>query len=263
MSYFKPAYIANANIEVPEILYKWDDRVYDHLCGWDDRKIDELFIYDPGEIVKKIILLSKRAQLAIAISVFEWIAWRLYVFNKMDCYIPFKIAEAAWCGMVDERYAEYTEFRKEKWMGPVEGPLWCGISWLMPMIHFEEKGVEEFFDGIFNLPRLAMHILPCPEIFENWLYKITDKLLINYKATKAEYIYKSEELFDDLFSEVDHGGRVVPREALDPDFDFKIRDTKKYISKFLSTIDITDNPSLYSPEEMIENGFEGTPYKFK
>jgi len=55
-------------------------------------------------------------------------------------------------------------------------------------------------------------------------------------------------------------GPFVAREALDPDFDYKPEVARKLMADFLRGVDYTKNPYLRSPKDMLEDGFEGTPY---
>jgi hypothetical protein len=57
-------------------------------------------------------------------------------------------------------------------------------------------------------------------------------------------------------------GDVVPREALDPNFDFNPERTQFLIDRFLADLSRRTNPFLSSPEKMLEGGFVGTPYVF-
>jgi hypothetical protein len=55
-------------------------------------------------------------------------------------------------------------------------------------------------------------------------------------------------------------GVPVPREILDPDFDYEPEKAEGLLARFLNDLDPNENPYLSPPEEMIKAGFEGTPY---
>ncbi len=53
----------------------------------------------------------------------------------------------------------------------------------------------------------------------------------------------------------------MPREALDPDFDFKPEMAPALFGAFLKRLDYKANPFLRTPEEMRKLFFEGVPYE--
>jgi hypothetical protein len=57
-------------------------------------------------------------------------------------------------------------------------------------------------------------------------------------------------------------GDVVPREAMDPDFDFRPDLTEHLVQDFLRGLDPATNRLLRTPKEMLECGFKGVPYTF-
>ena len=56
-------------------------------------------------------------------------------------------------------------------------------------------------------------------------------------------------------------GPCVPRQAVDPDFDFKPEMTNDLLSDFLHGLHHTKNHYLRSPDEMQKLGFTGIPYR--
>jgi hypothetical protein len=57
-------------------------------------------------------------------------------------------------------------------------------------------------------------------------------------------------------------GTPMPRETLDPDFEYTLDQGPALIDAFLHRLDPGQNPYLCSPQEMLDNGFSGTPYAF-
>jgi hypothetical protein len=55
---------------------------------------------------------------------------------------------------------------------------------------------------------------------------------------------------------------IVPREAFDLSVPFDVEKTPASIDRFLRQVDYRANPFLQTPEEMLEDGFEGVPYTF-
>lgn len=56
-------------------------------------------------------------------------------------------------------------------------------------------------------------------------------------------------------------GQPLPREALDPDANYKPEQREKLLARFLEGLDWKENPFLRSPADMKKLGFKGTPYK--
>jgi hypothetical protein len=242
MAYSVPRYIAQARVDVPLLRFKWDD--------W---RVDDDFEYDSSHIVKKLSGVSLRARIAAGIGIYEWIIWRFRSVSEDPA--PYQIAEAAWCGNVHRQYMKYDELDREEWVGPIRGPLWCAVTWLIPMVLSGDNDPEECESGLAFLPTLAVHVLPKPEAFEGWLDKRIERLVKFYSVAP-------EDPFEDLFSEQEEErrGPLAAPEVLDPAFDYKPEMVKALLAKYLQGVDYRGNPFLHSPEEMIREGFQGTPY---
>lgn len=245
MAYSIPRYIAAAAIDVPELRYKWDD--------W---RASEDFQYDSAWIVEKIAGAALRARITLGIGIYEWIIWRFR--SVSDDPIPFHLAEAAWCANVRRDYMEYDEFDRDEWLGPIRGPLWCAMTWLIPMVLSGDEAPDEWESGISFLPRLAVHVLPDAAIFEEWLRRSVDRLLTMYPAAP-------EDPFEDLFSEneEERRGPLAPREVLDPDYDFRPELAARLTDQYLRNVDYASNEFLKSPRKLLDEGFPGTPYRFE
>jgi hypothetical protein len=93
------------------------------------------------------------------------------------------------------------------------------------------------------LAKLVIHVLGKPKPFKDWC-ELTLRRLVKLSPAKKQ----------------DMAGPPVPREALDPEFDFEEEMTNELLAKFLQTLDYKQNPFLRSPEQMMQKGFEGIPY---
>lgn len=72
--------------------------------------------------------LAIRGRMALAVALYEWLVWR---FDGMqDRPDPIEVLEASWCATVDPRYLIYFELDRDDWVGPIDGPLWCGMTHL-------------------------------------------------------------------------------------------------------------------------------------
>jgi hypothetical protein len=242
VAYTIPRYIATADIDTRELRFRWDD--------W---KASGDFEYIPDRVVDTLMGVTLRARIAAAIGMYEWIIWRFY--SVLDDPTPFLLAEAAWCANVRRDYMEYTELDRYEWLGPVRGPLWCAVTWLLPMIFFSDEDPTESESGLAYLSSLAVHVVPVPTVFEEWLDACTKRLVALYPAPE-------EDPFEDLFGqrEEERRGALVAREVLDPDFDYRPEMARQLMSIYLRDVDHTRNPYLHSPEEMVSRSFKGIPY---
>ncbi len=243
MPYQLPPYIAAARVDTPTIRYVWDD--------W---RASEDFQASADAIVQNMKALCARAQVAVVIGMYEWALGRFRSLS--DDPAPFQIAEAAWCGNVDRRYMEFWEFDRRQWIGPVRGPLWCAMTWLIPAVLAGEDDPEELESGVSYLYRLAMHVLPTQQPFLDWLEPTLTRLSALFPAGP-------EDPFEDLFKEreEERRGPFVPREALDQNFPFELSMTHTLVDQFLRNADYRTNPFLKDPVKLQEEGFPGIPYQ--
>ena len=243
MAYVLPQYIIDAGV---------DSSVVDYV--WDDTRTSSDFEYDCGDLIERLKSVSLRGNIALGIGIYEWIIGR-YQFLSDDP-IPFQLAESAWCANIKKEYGEYIELNRGSYTGPVRSPLWGAVTWLLPMVYFSDEEEYEWQSGIDYLVRLAMHVLPEPEIFERWLGAVADRLIDMYPAPE-------DDPFEDLFGnehEEERRGPLVAREALDPSFDYSPEQVPALLDRFLRGVDHASNPFLRSPEELIEAGIEH-PYQ--
>src|SRR5262249_38292927 len=135
MAYTIPPYIAAAGIDDPVMQFVWDDS-----------RVDEDFLYVPDRIVASLSGVSLRAKITVGIGMYEWVIWRFHSLSNDP--LPYQVAEASWCANVHRAYMKYVELDRDKWLGPIRGPLWCGITWVLPMIFFSDDKPEEWESGI-------------------------------------------------------------------------------------------------------------------
>lgn len=242
MAYAIPGYIETANIDDPRLRFVWDDT-----------RASEDFQFSPDALLEKIAGVTLHAKIALGIGIYEWVIWRFRSIS--DDPLPFQVAEAAWCANVHRLYMKYIELDRDCWLGPIRGPLWCATTWLLPMVFFSDDRPEEWESGLAYLSRLAVHVLPRPSVFKNWL-RISQERLVKL------YPLPQPDPFEDLFGEreEERRGPLVPREVLDPRLTFQTEVTNLLINKYLAGVDRRTNTLLRSPEEMVAAGFDGAPY---
>jgi hypothetical protein len=229
-----PTYIRAANIQDTSIRYKWDD--------WDVEQAEEPV---DQEFLGRLKGLSQSAMGAFTIGTAEWIAYRFAPF--IDDPLPLQFLEASWANLIDFFYCGAvweTYVDDNSWSGPVRGPL--GIAMLRVDYTLQEIVGDRHPEIIAVwINNLVQYVLTDPEPYLMWRERVMERL---------EALYPSDPQ--------DKLGEVVPRQALDPDFDFRLGETESLINRFLASLDYRANPFLNSPEKMLEQGFEGTPYVF-
>lgn len=204
---------------------------------WDDWKASEDFHYNAKPFLAAASEITPRSRMALTLGLYEWIIWRLR-FASSDP-VPFQIAEAAWCALIDRRYMTYYEFERRAWMGPVRGPLWCAMTWLVPAVLLYEEQPEELESGLSYLMRLAYHIVNDRGALEDWASRTLHRL-------RSFYLAAPDDPFDDIFGEryEERRGPLLPPEVLDPSFPFSLEMTPDLINKFLRSVDFSANPFL-------------------
>jgi hypothetical protein len=230
-----PRYIESAHIIQAPINYKWDDVDPAAICGDGDSKLS-----------REIGFLSNQATAALSAGIAEWVAWRL----KEHCTEPvlFQKIEAVWAGVIDWHYMQPRDapshsLEKSDFQGPARGPIRLAVQFLTAAADAARRGKEPS-PHTGCLGKLATHVLKKSKSYQDWLKVVVERL-------KAMYTVQVGQVF----------GPPVPREALDPEIDFKPEDTNRYLAAFLETLNPKENPFLRSPEEMMAASFEGTPYK--
>ena len=236
--------IAAANINQPELRYRWDDT----------RASEDFVRPVPPGLLERLAPVTLRAKLAVAIGMYEWIIFRFR--GLIDDPLPFDLAEGAWCANVDRAYMEYLELTRRDWLGPVRGPIWCAATWLLPAIYFSDDEPEEWKSGVEYLSRLALHVVPEPVLFEQWLNVTLERLVSFYSLPPPD---RFEAFFGER--EEERRGPLVAREALDPAFGYRPEQAEPLVAAFLASVDYNTNRLLRSPAEMVKCDFTGTPYR--
>lgn len=210
---------------------------------WDDWKASEDFQYDPQPFVAAATEITPRSRMALTLGLYEWVIFRLRFASPDPA--PFQVAEAAWCAIIDRRYMVFYEFERRAWMGPVRGPLWCAMTWLIPAVLLYEEQPEELESGLSYLMRLAYHVVNDRAALENWTARTLSRLRTFYPAVP-------DDPFDDLFGEhyEERRGPLLPPEVVDPSFPFRPDMTGRLIEQFLRSVDFATNPFLKHPSTL-------------
>ena len=237
----KPPYIARAQLANNVLQYEWDEwRVQDFYRPADD------------DLVKRLSVLSSRANVAFTIAMGEWGVFR---FEKVsDDPMPLQYLEATWAGNIHAGYCHYIETDDDEWRGIVRGPL----NIIMAIVIDILWGYKEHCTPGENpawMSKLVEHILPDTTHFLDWREQVIVRLENHFLAPEDDP--------DDLFEDKDYSGTPVPRELFNIDLPFDPSQTDTFLDNFLRSLDWKSNLFLRTPDELKEFSYiEGTPYRY-
>ncbi len=239
-----PPYLKAANIQDHSIRYEWDDWRTIPAAETPDKKL-----------VSRLAGVSQRAVLAFGCGTAEWIVYR---FAKLsDDPAPWNFLESAWAMIVDVRYCGYgeatgwQEYSVKGWNGPVRRPIQDALKLLeiaCQQLAWEFHSEPTSLVG--TISALTCYVTTDPAPYKKWSERVLERF---------ESLYSRDP--DDKL------GDVVPRQAVDPGFRFKVQQTQTLINQFLSSLDYRHNIFLTPPEGILEHfdeeeDFKGTPYVF-
>ncbi len=245
-----PSYIEKTGIQGKPVRYKWES-------GGGSQYYDRISV----KIKQPMQDMSPRALLALSAGISEWILWRLHNFTTFPD--PYQFVEAIWAGVVDFRYAvsDWSTTSHLDLLTPELEPQIDMALLLSEALRDTENRSNRGDTGCY-LAFLSQHIVGNNKDYKTWLkfcFSRLNKLYPKNPETRKYHLAASHTVED---KENYDWGVPVPREALDPDFDFKPEMAEELINNYLQKLDYTTNRFLRSPEEMISLGFEGTPYTY-
>jgi hypothetical protein len=228
-----PNYVEAAGLVGKPLKHKWDDEEPDLYYQTDDRT------------ERSISAAANRAILALSAATAEWIAWR--VSGEADNAPLLHAVEATYAGVVDWRYVRPLDNKtapvREKWNGPARGPI-SEAYFLLDRLIGDIRDESYLGADAAMLMKLAVLVMPDPKPFKNWYKAILGRLVkLHPKSIR------------------DQDGAPVPRQACDPDFDYRAKDAPKLLNDFLAALDPKKNKLLATPADLKKAGFQGTPYK--
>jgi hypothetical protein len=226
-----PSYIKAAKVSEDPISHEWSETDEENLLN------------DNPSLRARISAISFRGQLAFAAGTAEWVAWRFSRF--LEDQTACQALEAVWAGQIDRRYVRSLDM--PEWEAQYDRPIGGALGqafWLLREAYVAFTRSQPLSQFATPLSAVALHVLPRPEPYKEWR-----------RATIAR-LTKLYPMRDD-----DKLGPPVPREALDPGRPFDPNSAHTLLSEFLQTLEHQGNPHLYSPDELSEAGFQGTPYR--
>jgi hypothetical protein len=223
-------FIRRATVPDRHLSYRWDE--------WGN----EVFLAPVDEqLAARLQRLSQRANVALSSTTAEWIISRFA--SLVDLTEPLQCLEAAWVQQIDFQYSWDWDL-DESWKGPVKGPIRMTIEQVSLAVE-KRRDYMDPSSCTAELDKLARYLIPDPGPYILW----RDRILLRF-----------EELY--TVDPEDQLGDPVPREATDRDFDFDLAETERLVNEFLQQVDYNDNPLLSTPDMMLEDDFDGTPYVF-
>jgi len=148
--------------------------------------------------------------------------------------------------------AEAWSYHSQKgWEGPVKGPIKRGLEYLEAAFYLLSSEYRtDPLDLTVRLSTLTSYVMSDPMPYKTWCEQVLNRFEVLYPRDPEDPL-----------------GDVVPRQAVDPGFDFRVEQTEVLINEFLSSLDYRSNPFLRSPKAMLEHiegeqDFKGIPYVF-
>jgi hypothetical protein len=195
---------------------------------WDDSDPESHFVFDDARLARRIAADgagTARGIAALSIGCTEWIVYRFSTMSSDP--MPRSYVEAAWAGLIDWNYMKLKpEAKLKDWKGPVQRPLFVAIRTLHENLRMAMNGdfpAEETVHLVF----LARYVLPEPKPFLKWL---------DFAIERVAKYYSTDGM-----------GEPVPREVLDPDFDFKPEQANELLARYLKGLSPAENPYLQLP----------------
>ncbi len=236
-------YLKAANVQDNHLHYEWDDwRTLPAATTPDD------------ELVMRLNDISQRATLAFACGSAEWIVFRLAKLTNDQA--PWDYLVAAWAMVVDVRYGGYgtaSQFQGYShlgWDGPVRKPIRNALQVLEAALQEVAWNKTDPARRAGKIAALACYIMNDATPYKHWRERVLERLESLYPRNPDDPL-----------------GDVVPRQAVDPEFSFRVEQTEALTNQFLASLDYRSNMFLSPPDGMLEHfedgeDFVGTPYAF-
>jgi hypothetical protein len=212
-----PKYIAELSISTAPLTYEWDDA-----------NPSAAYADEVPSLENKIAKLPKRIIAGLAAASSEWVVFRL--IESGETSLPLQYIEAAWAAIVDWAYLAGSGLPSDvAWSGPYRGPLWVAIDDLSDIMKDAQKMRPIAYSAVC-ISNLAEYVLPDAKPFKKWRKAVLDRLLALYPLDPNDKM-----------------GPPVPREAYDPNFDFKIEMANDFLARYIENLDFSANPYLKKP----------------
>ena len=235
-----------------KISYKWNEDI--------SMEIEEI---DNEKIIRALDHISYKGRMAVGALIYEWIICRFEgLADITDAAIRL---DAAWASAIAPCYSKYLDF-EYTYEGnyfethPMESCILKAQA-VLELINLRYLNGDVCLGGpVANLIHLAKHIRKDKKSFSLWLSEIIKKTSKTFPFEMDIDEYYDDDDNDKTYDCLDE--EPVYRDFFETDFVHTPENAKKAINDFLKNLDPLKNPYLCTPEEMIANGFKGTPYKY-
>jgi hypothetical protein len=206
-------------------------------------------------------------QIAMCAGILTWGAWRFHGHLDVGCYL--ELADAAFAYMIDWRYLN-TDITSQR-RAPDQPPPVSAMMQLN-LFMFRALSRQEFWDSYyqpvretFHSTHIVRHVVPKTEraTFDTWLDQLVDRIKAHW-AKPDEAFRKKSTFASPLEREqfiARHRGLPVPQQILDPAFVYVEADRPQLLNDFLSRLQDSGNRYLHPATQMLQLGFQGTPYR--
>jgi hypothetical protein len=232
MTLTMPDYIQRANATGP-ITHTWNEDLF-YGFNADQR------------LANRIRPICPLGTVALAAGFAEWVAWRFRPY--FEELVLLQYVEAVWAGIIDWKYlrprndvAAAPDYLDD-WQGAVRGPIIMTFNFLDEVIEGAKQPMTAG-GSCASLGQLTEYVMPEPDLFKEWR---------RFAIGRLSALYPRQGDTDP--------GPPMPREVLDPALDYRPDMAVELMRGFLQKLDPAQNPFLRSPEEMVTEGFTGTPY---
>lgn len=249
-----PNIIEKNKIISKDLDYKWSRNI--------EEKIDE-DIND--NVFSALCKLNYKVVMGLAIASSEWIFWRLKDWRKklsnLDMPSYFLYTEAHWIGLINKYYLKewrygiaFSDIEKNK----IEPILWIVTKKFEYIRLSYSRNDPSLYGDATRIIMIARHICGNYDLFDNWLKDILKKSMPLFPNKQWE-----NEDWDNLNKSYDSNqDPFIPRDFyFNPDYHYAENNLLAMQRKLLAQADYHTNQFLNSPEEMLNEGFQGIPYQ--
>lgn len=245
--------------QVPEILNSKEFLTEEINVKWDKDSVEYFLLkIENDKLTDALRTLNHKAIIGLSAATLEWIFWRIseiFLFKDTS-----KQTDTLWLGLIDKRYIKVSECENFPRNDIYDDILWVASNCFDEIHYHYTIGSYRILYKVVNLIMLARYITPDKKIFDDWL---NDCIKRSAKLFPARY--NADEAWQNRDSVYDSSDESpIPREFyFEPEFDYETADIDGLLAKFINEVDHSDEMYFKSAERMLEEGFQGTPYKYK
>lgn len=193
----------------------------------------------------------------------EWLLWRLNASMDARLFLDHVDSVLAW--EIDPRYRDEAsmKFRKDTPVNQaVRDAVWSVHLATVDELWRHPEVSDDKAAAVVSVTRQTMTGKPL-KAFNSWLDFALARAAKLEPWPRKRPPRRADVRTEEEYFEVTrpYFGRPLPREALDPIFDYRPEQREELLSRFLEGLDWKKNPFLRSPDQMKKLGFRGTPYR--